>query len=218
MNQINTESAKKQETKNCMFCGEEILATAIKCRHCKSMLSDSPVAEKNPSFITTPHLLKLARLDFYGPIILFILFIAALQPWYKPNRYSYNMQNWFEIVDNSKIPSDHPLISGIYLTLFLVLMFYLIGCFSDSKAFHVVKALNTILCGVFVLIITIMITNKIEDNKGIGLDIATFCGVAFIVAGIITMVYLVPKLRNSQSNKNLNNEDMKFLDLKDNND
>lgn len=29
------------ETKRCRFCGEEILAIAIKCKHCGSMLAES---------------------------------------------------------------------------------------------------------------------------------------------------------------------------------
>ena len=36
-------------TKNCPFCGEQILAIAVKCKHCQSMLDGSP-----PSSGTTP--------------------------------------------------------------------------------------------------------------------------------------------------------------------
>lgn len=31
------------ETKACPFCGEQILAVAIKCKHCKSDLPSTPV-------------------------------------------------------------------------------------------------------------------------------------------------------------------------------
>jgi uncharacterized RDD family membrane protein YckC len=36
----------KREVKKCPFCGEEILATAKKCKHCHSFIEDEPV--KNP--------------------------------------------------------------------------------------------------------------------------------------------------------------------------
>jgi len=38
--------SEKSEVKKCPFCGEEILATAKKCKHCHSFIEDEPV--KNP--------------------------------------------------------------------------------------------------------------------------------------------------------------------------
>jgi uncharacterized protein YecT (DUF1311 family) len=55
------------ETKQCPFCGEDILAVAIKCKHCNSMLSDHPAS-------ATP---ESASADF-GWIILGIPVAAAL--------------------------------------------------------------------------------------------------------------------------------------------
>jgi amino acid transporter len=38
-----------EETKKCPFCGEEILAVAVKCKHCGSDLSEKPAAAVAPS-------------------------------------------------------------------------------------------------------------------------------------------------------------------------
>lgn len=37
-----------QATKNCPYCGEEILAVAIKCKHCQSMLNNVPAPPTTP--------------------------------------------------------------------------------------------------------------------------------------------------------------------------
>ena len=39
--QNRTEKDMPQATKACPFCGEEILAVAIKCKHCQSMLNET---------------------------------------------------------------------------------------------------------------------------------------------------------------------------------
>ena len=37
-----------EETKRCPYCGEEILAVAVKCKHCGSMLTAPPPAPQPP--------------------------------------------------------------------------------------------------------------------------------------------------------------------------
>jgi len=37
-----------KEKKSCQYCGEEILATAIKCKHCSSLLGNSGVRDSEP--------------------------------------------------------------------------------------------------------------------------------------------------------------------------
>lgn len=41
-------------TKRCPFCGEKILAIAIKCRYCGEMLQNSPIPPQNPQHMQAP--------------------------------------------------------------------------------------------------------------------------------------------------------------------
>jgi hypothetical protein len=67
-----------EETKKCPFCGEEILAVAIKCKHCGSDLSEKPAAEAEA---------KSDASDNIGYILLLIPVIAILLMWL----WVYNM-------------------------------------------------------------------------------------------------------------------------------
>lgn len=40
---------EQADTKNCPYCGEEILSIAIKCKHCGEFLVDQPNPETTPS-------------------------------------------------------------------------------------------------------------------------------------------------------------------------
>lgn len=52
----NGEQQSVGQTKNCLYCGEEIKIEAIKCKHCKSLLSgnitnnNQPVATANNNY------------------------------------------------------------------------------------------------------------------------------------------------------------------------
>lgn len=67
-----------EETKKCPFCGEEILAVAIKCKHCGSDLLEKPAADAEA---------KSDSGDNIGYILLLIPVIAILLMWL----WIYNM-------------------------------------------------------------------------------------------------------------------------------
>jgi eukaryotic-like serine/threonine-protein kinase len=53
-----------EQTKRCPFCGEQILAVAIKCKHCGSMLTEAPTT--GPTSISNPEtLIRQALNDRY---------------------------------------------------------------------------------------------------------------------------------------------------------
>ncbi len=76
-----------EETKKCPFCGEEVLAIAIKCKHCQSMLNGSEAGQINantlsPEPVKTP-IATAEKIDNYFftiagfPLALIAIFFAG---------------------------------------------------------------------------------------------------------------------------------------------
>lgn len=70
------------ETKPCPYCGEDIMATAKKCRHCGEWLDDSksksPKSEKNPFKKSRKNKILLI-----GVVVVAIMVIATIIFWTK---------------------------------------------------------------------------------------------------------------------------------------
>ncbi len=77
---------EQNQMKKCLYCGEEILPEAIKCKHCKSLLTGNSQISK-PSQINTQHqftvkpkeglFLQTMNLGC-GVILAFIIFIIVM--------------------------------------------------------------------------------------------------------------------------------------------
>jgi hypothetical protein len=62
-------------TKTCPFCAEEILAAAIKCKHCGEMLS-KPQASVNQQNVGSPVLRRLGIIIFIGGLIYGVYYLG----------------------------------------------------------------------------------------------------------------------------------------------
>ena len=96
-------NAHVSATKRCHNCGKEILAEAIKCKHCKEFLSDTPLgrefaheaiicSNKNCNFKGLPRKVRRANVGL-GCLLCLVFFLPGIFYFMFKNGYNYFCPN-----------------------------------------------------------------------------------------------------------------------------
>ena len=69
------------DTKACSYCGEQVLAVAIKCKHCGSAIGTATSAAMGPTVAPAPAKTRWGALSTIGAVVLAGLAWAGYNNW-----------------------------------------------------------------------------------------------------------------------------------------
>ena len=164
-----------QETKQCPYCSEDILVTAVKCKHCGEWLNvNTPLAKKKK-----PQNMKVVKavktMSIIGLVGYFILFLYFLSGYISPP------------------PSDHflePVYDPIYGTVRKYLLFAILyaipyavtGLFFSGT--HRVMSIIGIILNAILWMVVIGSNNRMNDLVFLTIIFTWLYGISYAIIGL----------------------------------
>jgi uncharacterized protein (DUF983 family) len=162
-----------EETKKCPFCGEEILAVAVKCKHCGSDLTGK---EKSKTDMNTGNIIALV-----GNVM---LALGLFLPWVTLGILSVSA---FQKTPDAK-----------YLLVFSVagVLLSLVGIIK-KRSFGFIISILAILSGAFLAYLYVALVDQLQGNASIGAGFWVCCVAIFVI--LIGAAMTAPKKEKKKS-------------------